>query len=77
MNEADLSSHKLPPQNIEAEQSILGGVLIENYAVNKVMEVLTPDDFYRESHRKIYKALIDLSERDEPCLLYTSPSPRD
>ena len=71
MNEADLSSHKLPPQNIEAEQSILGGVLIENYAVNKVMEVLAPDDFYRESHRKIYKALIDLSERDEPADLIT------
>jgi replicative DNA helicase len=67
MNEADLSSHKLPPQNIEAEQSILGGILIENYAINKVMEILEPDDFYRESHRKIYKALIDLSERDEPA----------
>jgi replicative DNA helicase len=71
MNEADLSSHKLPPQNIEAEQSILGGILIENYAINKVMEVLNPDDFYRESHRKIYKALIDLSERDEPADLIT------
>ena len=67
MNETDLSSHKLPPQNLEAEQSILGGILIENYAMNKVMEVLEPDDFYRESHRKIYKALIDLSERDEPA----------
>ena len=71
MNEADLSSHKLPPQNIEAEQSVLGGILIENYAVNKVIEVLNPDDFYRESHRKIYKALIDLSERDEPADLIT------
>ena len=67
MNETDLSSHKLPPQNLEAEQSVLGGVLIENYAMNKVMEILEPDDFYRESHRKIYKALIDLSERDEPA----------
>jgi replicative DNA helicase len=71
MNEADLSSHKLPPQNIEAEQSVLGGILIENYAINKVMEVLSPDDFYREAHRKIYKALIDLSERDEPADLIT------
>ncbi len=71
MTEADLSSHKLPPQHIEAEQSVLGGILIENYAVNKVMEVLQPDDFYRESHSKIYKALIDLSERDEPADLIT------
>ena len=71
MKEGDFSPHKLPPQNIEAEQSVLGGILIENYAVNKVIEVLNPDDFYRESHRKIYKALIDLSERDEPADLIT------
>ena len=67
MSEADFSSHKLPPQHIEAEQSVLGGILIENYAINKVMEMLKPDDFYRESHRKIYEALIVLSERDEPA----------
>jgi replicative DNA helicase len=67
MRESDLSSHKLPPQHIEAEQSVLGGILIENYAINKVMEILKPDDFYRDSHRKIYEALIVLSERDEPA----------
>jgi replicative DNA helicase len=71
MNEADFSSHKLPPQNVEAEQSVLGGVLIENYSINRVMEVLEPDDFYRESHRKIFKALLDLSEKDEPADLIT------
>src|SRR4030066_476951 len=71
MNETSLSSHKLPPQNLEAEQSVLGGILIENYSINKVVEVLKPDDFYREAHRKIYKALIDLSERDEPADLIT------
>ena len=67
MSEADFSSHKLPPQHIEAEQSVLGGILIENYAINKVLEILKADDFYRESHRKIYEALIVLSERDEPA----------
>jgi replicative DNA helicase len=71
MNETSLPSHKLPPQNLEAEQSVLGGILIENFSMNKVMEVLKPDDFYRDSHRKIYKALIDLSERDEPADLIT------
>jgi replicative DNA helicase len=71
MNEADLSSHKLPPQNIEAEQSVLGGILIENEAVNKVMEILSADDFYRDAHRKIFNALINLSERDEPADLIT------
>src|SRR4030067_1204943 len=71
MNEVDLSSHKIPPQNIEAEQSIWGGILIENEAINKVMEILTPDDFYRDAHRKIFSALINLSERDEPADLIT------
>ena len=71
MNEADFSSHKLPPQNIEAEQSVLGGILIENEAINKVIEILTPEDFYRDAHRKIFEALIILSERDEPADLIT------
>jgi len=71
MNEVDLSSHKLPPQNIEAEQSVLGGILIENEAVNKVMEILTADDFYRDAHSRIFNALISLSERDEPADLIT------
>ena len=71
MNEVDLSSHKLPPQNIEAEQSVLGGILIENGAINKVMEILTVDDFYRDSHQRIFNALVDLSERDEPADLIT------
>jgi replicative DNA helicase len=59
----DLSSHKLPPQHLEAEQSVLGGMLIENEA--------SPDDFYREAHRKIYDSLLDISERNEPADLIT------
>jgi replicative DNA helicase len=71
MNETDLSSHKLPPQNLEAEQSVLGGILIENEAINRVTEILDPDDFYRDAHHKIFNALINLSERDEPADLIT------
>jgi replicative DNA helicase len=71
MNETDVSSHKLPPQHIEAEQSILGGILIENDAINRVTEILDAEDFYREAHRKIFNALINLSERDEPADLIT------
>jgi replicative DNA helicase len=71
MNEAEFSSHKLPPQHIEAEQSILGGILIENDAINRVTEILDADDFYRDTHRKIFNALINLSERDEPADLIT------
>ncbi|PLX87491.1 MAG: replicative DNA helicase [Desulfuromonas sp.] len=68
---ADVRSHKLPPQNLEAEMSVLGGVLLENEALNRALEVLSPDDFYRESHRKIFKALIALSEKNEPADLVT------
>jgi replicative DNA helicase len=71
VNDVDFSSHKLPPQNIEAEQSVLGGILIENEAINKVTEILNADDFYRDAHHKIFNALIDLSERDEPADLIT------
>jgi len=62
---------KMPPQSIEAEMSILGGVLVDNEAINRVLEVLTPDDMYRESHRKILRAMIELSEKGEPCDLIT------
>ena len=71
MNETGLSSHKLPPQNLEAEQSVLGAILIENETIHKVMEILSPDDFYRDAHRRIFHALLNLSERDEPADLIT------
>ena len=71
MGEGDLSSHKIPPQNMEAEQSVLGGILIENEAINRVTEILAPEDFYRDTHRKIFNALIDLFERNEPADLIT------
>jgi replicative DNA helicase len=65
---ADLetASFKLPPQNIEAEQSILGGVLIENDALNTIIEILEDGDFYREAHQKIFNCMIALSEKNEP-----------
>lgn len=65
------SSHRLPPQNLEAEMSVLGGVLLENDALNRALEILVPEDFYRESHRKIFSALIVLSEKNEPADLVT------
>ncbi|BCA80330.1 replicative DNA helicase [Desulfuromonas sp. AOP6] len=51
--------------------SVLGGILLENQALNKALEILVPEDFYRESHRKIFKTLIELSERGEPADLVT------
>lgn len=51
--------------------SVLGGVLLENQALNKALEVLTADDFYKESHRHIFNALVNLSERGDPADLVT------
>lgn len=69
MTNADL--HKLPPQSLEAEMSILGGILIDNDAINRVLEILKPEDFYREGHRKIFQAMMLLSEKREPCDMIT------
>jgi len=67
----DLTALKLPPQNIEAEQSVLGAVLIDNNALNKILEILSPDDFYKDSHRRIFSAILDLNERNESVDLIT------
>lgn len=71
MKDIDYSLHKIPPQNIEAEQSILGGILLDNLAINNVLELLDVTDYYSEAHRKIFSALIDLAEKSEPCDLIT------
>ncbi len=61
----------VPPQNLEAEQSLLGAVLLENEALFKALEIIKTDDFYRESHRQIYQAMLDLYEKNEPADLIT------
>ncbi len=67
----DDNLRKIPPQNLEAESSVLGGILLENEAINLVLELIRPDDFYRESHRKIFRAMIELTDRSEPVDLIT------
>ena len=67
----DDNLRKVPPQNLEAESSALGGILLENDAINIVLELLRPEDFYRESHRKIFRAMIELTDRSEPVDLIT------
>src|SRR3989442_9836686 len=71
MKISDNIHRKAPPQNLEAESCVLGGILLENEAINRVLELLKPEDFYRESHRKIFRAMIELSDRSEPVDLIT------
>lgn len=61
----------LPPQNIEAEQAVLGTILIQEKALLKVVELLEPDDFYRDSHKIIYEAMLTLFDKREPQDLIT------
>ncbi len=74
MKDVDYSLHKVPPQNLEAEQSVLGGILLDNMAINSVLEILVTDDFYSEAHRKIFTAIVELSEKSEPSDLITLSS---
>ena len=62
-NEIDI---KIPPNSVEAEQSILGGLMLDNSAWDKIADIIVKSDFYRKDHQIIFD-----------CLLYTSPSPRD
>ena len=66
-----MSLDRLPPQSIEAEQSVLGALLIDKDAVIEVAEFLRADDFYRGHHGTIYAAVLDLYERREPVDLVT------
>lgn len=71
---AEHTENRLPPQNLEAEMSVLGGILLDNDALNKALEHLRPDDFYRPAHAKIFSSFITLSERNEPADLVTLTS---
>jgi replicative DNA helicase len=65
------SAGRLPPQNIEAEQSLLGCLLLEKEAIFKIADILNPDDFYNNNHQAIFQAMIDLFNNQEPIDLIT------
>jgi replicative DNA helicase len=71
MKDIDPSLYKLPPQNTDAEQSILGSILLENSSINAALEIINKGDFYSESHRKIFSVIVELSEKNEPVDLIT------
>jgi replicative DNA helicase len=62
---------KLLPQNIEAEAAVLGSILIDPEAIVQVADYLRPEDFYRDAHRVIYQAALELYEQREPADLIT------
>ena len=71
MKQLETALDRLPPQNIEAEQSVLGAILLENEILASVVEMLAPEDFYKDSHKKIFLAMLDLYKKNEPIDLIT------
>ncbi len=55
----------LPPQNLEAERSVLGAVLLDNTSLDQIVDRVKEEDFYRDAHRKIFSAMLEMAERGE------------
>ncbi|MBZ5752306.1 replicative DNA helicase [Metabacillus rhizolycopersici] len=72
MNE--IIGDRIPPQNIEAEQAVLGAIFLQPSSLTLASELLIPEDFYRASHQKIYNAMLELSDKGEPVDLVTVTS---
>ena len=65
------SGKMVPPQNIEAEQAVIGTILIQDNSLLKVVEILSPSDFYLQSHKIIYETMLSLFDKKEPHDLIT------
>ena len=63
--------YKVPPQNLEAEESILSAILIDNTTFIDIIEILSAEDFYKSSHQKIFSAMLELFAKSDPIDLVT------
>ncbi|HET6718379.1 MAG TPA: DnaB-like helicase N-terminal domain-containing protein, partial [Rhodocyclaceae bacterium] len=66
-----IAALRVPPHSIEAEQSVLGGLLLDNNAWDKIGDVVSESDFYRDEHRRIFRAIQKLMERSKPADVIT------
>ena len=67
VKDAQVEAARVPPQSVEAEQSVLGGLLLDNTAWDKVADLLTEQDFYRADHRLIFHHIGELIEHGKPA----------
>ena len=67
----DLNLGKLPPQALDLEESVLGALMLEKDALTDVIDILKPDNFYKDANKEIYNAIIDLFNNSEPVDLLT------
>lgn len=71
MSDQELDQLRVPPHSVEAEQSVIGGLLLENEALDKVADILSPNDFYRHDHKTIYLHISKLVEHNKPADIVT------
>ncbi len=62
---------KVPPQSVEAEQSVIGGLMLDNQRWDQIADKVTPDDFYRKEHRLIFRAIASLCDENQPADVVT------
>ena len=62
---------KVQPQSLDLEEAVLGAMMMEQTAVNSIIDVLKPESFYRDAHRRIYAAIVDLFHASEPVDILT------
>ena len=67
IKDAQVEAARTPPQSIEAEQSVLGGLLLDNSAWDRVADIVNEGDFYRADHRTIFQHIAQLVENNKPA----------
>lgn len=71
MADQQLDALKIPPHSVEAEQSVVGGLLLDNEALDRIADILSPNDFYRHDHKTIYQHIAKLIEHNKPADIVT------
>lgn len=68
---SESNAERLPPQSLEAEQAVLGSVLVSTDGITRIVDLVQPESFYRKAHQVIYAAMVDLYEKSEPIDIVT------
>lgn len=71
LNDPQLLALKVPPHSIEAEQSVLGALLLDNSAFDKIADLVSADDFYRDDHRRVFRHIVKLIDQTKPADIIT------
>ncbi len=72
VNVADSALERMPPQSVDAEQAVLGAILVATDAISRVVDQLEPEHFYRKAHQVLFAAILDLFEKNEPIDIVTT-----